>query len=288
MLMQAVRDARPDLEVVASAEALDPACADIAPVLCLNYHRALHSRWTAEAILSYKARAGAKVVTIFHDTFGELEPDDLCLRLHDISDAFVVHEPCKGLSRALYWRQGVPCPPSLPSSHYVRTVGTIGHDFPWKNYDRLAEIARRCDWSVLYCVPFMPESRIRALKQINPRITVQQGADRTSVLAHLQSCDATAFLYTCANSGTSAAVRFGIGSCRPTIAFRTCRQFRDLLQDPLGSVAIRWAETFEDVGTLLSDLPSCPGRDTPTYDLARQDQWSCLGQRYARLFHELQ
>ena len=151
------------------------------PITVLNYHRALHSRWTPEQVI--RLAGWTKVVIIFHDTFGELPPDDLSKQLCEIADAFIVHEPCIGLShepgrshtphplgRAIYWRMGVPSPCRGPVKNPDPRplLGTVGFPFPWKNVDLLVEAAERAGWGVMLLTPRATAEQVDRWEALNP------------------------------------------------------------------------------------------------------------------------
>jgi len=295
-LQESVQAADPTIKVRCAAEALDPdwvryvSRLEDFPILHLNFHRALHSRWTPDAVKKFQAW-GYKVVITFHDTYGEHEPDDLSKALHDLADAFIVHEPCIGLEKAIYWRMGVPELDARVgewSPYYLTRpiLGTMGHDFGWKSWSRVCAIAKEAGWGMLICCPEMSIEREAELRAHNPWLEVRRGRERQQLLADLSACDATAFLFVCGNSGQSASILQGIGARKPVIAFSTCRQMRALYADEYGRHAIRWAETFEEVPLALRYMP-LQRFDTPTVALAAQDSWTLQGQRYATLYQQL-
>src|SRR5204863_6967412 len=205
-----------------------------------------------------------------------------------VADAFIVHEPCVGLHGAIYWRQGVPEAEGLLGRLHVQypsrpILGTVGFDFPWKNYTLLAQLTAKYGWGLQICVPEITKERQAELEAINPWTQFALNLPTREVIATLAECDATAFLYVCANSGTSAAIRLGIAARKPLIAFSTCRQFRDLLLDPFGSVAISWATTVEEVEIRLRTT-NLSRFDTCVTALAEQDSWRHLGRQYANLY----
>lgn len=291
-LIEAVQAADPELRVHPAAAALDPLWVALSmyEILHLNYHRALHSRWTPEAVAHAKQQ-GRKVVITFHDTFGEHPPDPLTQALHDVADAFIVHEPCEGLPHQIYWRMGVPeldGGVGLWTDHRLARpiLGTVGHDFPWKNWPLLCETAAQAGWGVLLCCPSMSDEREADLRTWNPWLTVRRGLSRQAVLRDLSVCDATAFLFTCQNSGQSASILQGIGARKPVIAFHTCRQMRSLRRDDLGLSVIHWVDTFEDVFQQLTHM-RLSRFDTGIAALAHQESWTKVGQQYAGIYRLL-
>lgn len=335
MLSAAVEQANPSITVAYGTEAqLDPANYEpVGQILHLNYHRGLHSRWTPDVVAEIRERHRQKVVITFHDTF-ETQPDDLPWRLADVADAMIVHEPCD-LSNVLphmhdgkywvhrpgsrwalpaselvpkihYWRQGVPhlsAAPvfSHPRRHERPIVGTLGHDFPWKNYDLLCEAAKEAGWGVLIISPNATAERRAHWRAINPYVWTVGGAEivgvtDTEALQWLRGCDATAFLYTCANSGTSGAIRFGIAVGKPILAGFACRQFRDLALlsqeaadrgKPKCPTGIIWTlPTVKEVAWDLSTL-RLDRFDPAVVALREKDSWNVLGQKYADLYQEL-
>jgi hypothetical protein len=218
-----------------------------------------------------------KVVITWHDSWGENPPDQLSQDLCNLADAFIVHEPCVGLDKALYWRMGAPEYSGLDAAvslqHFQRPIlGTIGFNFPWKNWPELARITKRCGWGFLICCPEM--SHIRRDLSTSDAISV------------LHSCDATAFTNVCGNSGQSAAILMGIAARKPVIALETCRQYRGLLADELGNRVINWCNSFEEVAAALTTM--LPGRfDTGIVALAEQESWANLGVKYSALYRSL-
>lgn len=299
----AVQAADRGIIVQPSADALDPrtvlqaTLVEPYDVLWLNYHRGLHSRWTPEVTAEVVRRLGCKCLITFHDTRGEAQPDDLQLALHDLADAFVVHEPCLGLPKAQVIRQGIPAGVTARLLDRSRDVlayphqpvlGTVGFNFPWKNYDRIAEVTAACGWAllILSCnATYEDEQRWRTR---NPHlICVRQFLPTTETVAWLSGCDATIFAYECANTGTSGAIRQGIAARKPVVAWRDCRQFRDLrdlweYEPHLSPPHVRWCTTFDRLPYILAVLPlgAC---DPGIVQLAATDSWTTQGRKYAAI-----
>ncbi len=285
-LIEYVGKADPSIEFTPSAEALDSFRADDAGYdwVWLNYHRGLHSRWTPAAIKAKGLKArNIKLGITFHDTYGENPPDELTRELCELADAFIVHEPCVGLPNATYWRMGVP--ESDLQGYRTRwytnrpILGTCGFDFPWKNYDLLAEVTEDLGWGLVICTPQMNADRQTELLRKNPHLEVYQALTTPYLISTLRDCDASAFWYTCANSGQSAAILLGIAAGKPVIANASCRQFRALATLKTG---VKWTSTeaglrWQLTSRLLTRFYP------PTVALAKKDSWVGLGQRYARL-----
>jgi hypothetical protein len=252
----------------------------------LNYQASLHSRWTPEKVRAVQAR-GIKVVITYHDT--GVPNSDQCQALHAVADRFIVHEPADDLPGAIYWRQGVPVHNNsvgdAPFKGYP-TIGTVGFDFPWKNYDLLCEIAGELGWGVnLYTPkPLLKERHQSLLERSRGRLNVFVGETTGDIVAGLSECDATAFLYVTHNTGTSGAIRLGIAAKKPLIAFsvQANRQVRDLCDEG----AIHWCDTVEDVRYRLKTL-TLSRFDPGIVALAEQDSWTHLGAKYAALYREV-
>ncbi len=301
MLIAAIKDVDPKIVITPSAEALDPAFVQTrladqfvgAPwdIVHLNYHRALHSRWTPEAIVGLQKLMKVRIAVTFHDTFGELpQADPLSSALSSLVDAFIVHEECPTLPESMYWPMAVPEYEGMPlnnSEHYGRMVlGTIGFDFPWKNYEEMARQTARVGWAFLICCPEMEAAREEQLKQINPHTVVRIGYHRDQIVATLKGCDATAFMYTCGNSGQSAAILQGIAARKPVYALSTCRQFRSLYLDDIGRFTIRWVKTFEELTCRLR-ADHFDRLDSGITQLADARSWPKMGGMYAALYRTL-
>ncbi len=308
MLKDAVEASDPTIQITPSALALDPTQRNPHPphqfdILHLNYQASLHSRWTPEVVREAKASGEYKAVVItYHDT--GVPNSDQCKALCAVADAVIVHEPFDDLplGTVQYWRMGVPAPRiayQFGKGHEVLNtdrfkawwgqpvLGTIGFAFPWKNYDRLAEVTAAMGWALLIIAPDASPDQVKAWYQINPALCVYpEFVDRGRAISLLGGCDATAFLYVCHNTGQSGAVLQGIAARKPVIALKTCRQFRALYADPLGRATIKWAETFEDVAAHLRNvrLQRC---DPGIVALAEQESWTHLGAKYAALYQRL-
>jgi hypothetical protein len=298
----AIEAADPSITIVPDPEGLDPKVviervrwsgANAYDWLWLNYHRALHSRWTPEVVadLVTFTQGQMRVLVTFHDTYGERKPDALQVQLHDLADAFVVHEPCLDLPKAHLIRQGV-APAQLPYEYYgwgqVPILGSVGWNQPWKNYDTLARVTGEQGWALVLCcnnATVEDEARWEAL---NPRLFVVRGfLPADLIVSYLAGCDATIFAYECANSGTSGAIRLGLAARKPVIAWRDCRQFRDLVAAELNAQVwpIHWCSGFDRLPQVLADIPV--GRVDPSVvHLATLDSWVHQGQAYARLFQQ--
>ncbi len=320
MLIYSVKDANPSVEIFYESRWVNPptlfsdwlaqARGDGGPALFhLNYHRGLHSRWTPERVA--ELRAAVPVLITFHDTY-ETQPDNLPWDLLRVCDVMVVHEPCdlagvrvvNGVvvrhsyqgeshsslgSKVKYWRQGVWESSQLGHpTHYglVRpVVGTFGFNFPWKGFDLLCEAAKVAGWGVRILSHDATPEDSRRWEQLNPWVEVRTDYNtRDSVVAELRMCDATAFLYSCANSGTSGAIRFGIAAGKPVLATRGCRQFQDLATTDSG---VTWVDlTVANVADALRCLPLTRFDGDIVY-FRQQDSWANLGVKYAALYQEL-
>ena len=299
-LIDAVSQADPTITFVPSEEALDPKWAmnvvKVYDVVHLNYQAALHSRWTPQAITDLKEQfPQVKVLVTYHDT--GVPNSDQCKGVIAASDAAVVHEAFDDLpkEKTHYWRQGVV----EPNGELGRrswfwsarpTVGTVGHDFGWKNIDKLCELAKEVGWGVVFCTPQeLSDERLAQLKALNPWVRVHSGLNVHTTIATLHECHVTAFLYVTHNTGTSGAIRLGIAARKPIIALRTCRQFRDLAEDldnPLGRRVINWCDTMEDVRFKLRSL-TLGSFDAGICALAEQESWVHLAKKYANLYRQL-
>lgn len=299
-LKASVEAADPGIEIIPIPEALDPAAywraAASVDVLHLNYHAGLHSRWTPGEI--YAAQVETPVVVTYHDT--QTPNTEQAIGVIEAADAVVIHEPAyEGLRSVTgdlhYWRMGVPAwenpwqydhhPTSWNQGRPI--LGTVGFPFPWKNYDELARVTRAAGWALLLLAPTAAAADVMRWEAINPWIRVETTfLPQSTVVCRLGGCDATAFCYTCANTGQSGAILQGIAARKPVIALRTCRQFNALYQDHLGARAIRWCDDFEDVIQQLYSVPIMR-TDPPTVALAEQESWAKLGAKYAALFRRL-
>jgi len=299
-LIDAVSQADPTITFVASEDALNPTfawdLANIYDVVHLNYQAALHSRWTPRVIRSLKEQyPDVKILVTYHDT--GVPNSDQCKDVIAVADAAVVHEAFTDLpkEKTHYWRQGVVEANGEQGerpwwSNARPAVGTVGHDFGWKNVDKLCELAKEVGWGVVFCTPQeLEEERLAQLKALNPWVKVYAGRHVHATIAALHECQATAFLYVTHNTGTSGAIRLGIAARKPIIALRTCRQFRDLADDldnPLGRRVINWCDTMEDVQHKLRSI-TLGSFDAGICALAEQESWSHLGKKYAALYHHL-
>lgn len=297
-LIDAVHHADPSIDFLLS-DHLDPKKislpdrqADWPQILHLNYHRALHSQWTPPVVQEWK-EAGFKIVITFHDTYGEHPPDDLCRDLSDLADAFIVHEPCRDLPKALYWRMGVPAPtPGLPEVMHTAywqqpILGTVGFPFGWKHVDQLAQISADCGWAFLAIAPGATPEQVDDWRRRNPVSYIRTDfVPQSEVTLLLAGCDATAFTYVTNNSGQSGAILQGIAARKTVIALQTCRQFRAIFLDKIGHYAVRWCDNFEQVTDRLRQV--IPQRvDSGIVAFAEQDSWIKLGQKYASLYKDL-
>lgn len=291
-----LRDHLPkDIDLIPQPEALDPlwlrnqaAIHGLAvDVVWLNHHRGLHSRWTPQAVADLSALYGTKVVITLHDTYGESAPDPLAQQLHDLADAFIVHEPCVGLPKQILIRQGVlgwQAPWVYDEPRPI--LGTCGFNFPWKGFDRLAEATADTGWAYVVLSNNATDDDERRWQAANPHTTVIRGFQTApAIVSHLAGCDATAFPYECANSGTSGAIRLGIAARKPVLAFSGCRQFRDL-DIPEGR-AILWCEDWAGVDLALRHRVCIQRCDPGIVALAERDSWASVGRKYAALYRGL-
>ncbi len=324
MLKEYVERADPEIELEPHPEALDPNHAILGSlggvsVVHLNYHAALHSRWGLPEIRMMQER-GLKVVVTFHDTMSgaaDQPNSDKCKALCHAADAFIVHEPVADLPGAIYWRQGVPAAAEWPITHGLQNeqlreyrhrcnssffqpiVGSCGFPFPWKNYDLLAEASAAAGWALLLIAPNATDEQVAGWQQRNPNSRIHtEFLPRTAVVQMLTGCDATAFLYLCANTGTSGAIRMGMAARKPLLATHpdACRQFRDLADREEDTEPFMPSMTSLRTGiTWLKDLSpfgvtGALAAVTPHYRLhrtAQWDSWTQLGKKYAKLYRSL-
>ena len=308
LLRAAVAAADPGIEIVSDPAWLDPQTFQLPmppDVVHLNYHRALHSRWTP---LEVQTLAPAKVVITFHDTY-ETQPDSLPWNLLQVSDAMIVHEPCDLLElsqepwtgkplpnpKVHYWRQGVPEPdgqrgPRSPDWNSRPIVGTCGFAFPWKGFELLCDAAASVGWSVLILSHNATDEQVADWHQRNSwAYVVREYLSTAAMIAYLAECDATAFLYTCQNSGTSAAIRLGIAAGKPLLATAGCRQFRDLqeIDRMVNLTGIRWIRAESEVVQRALAQVTLERFSSPMVQLREKDSWRHLGAKYAALYRSL-
>lgn len=291
MLKGAVEMADSNIDLIPDPHALNPLTLglDGIDLVHLNYHDALHSRWTPDRIHELQ-QLGLKVLVTYHDT--GVPNSERCRQIIRTADAAVVHEPFTDLpaDKTHYWRMGVPTwqwPMQLPCKDGRPVLGTVGFPFGWKCYDKLAELTAALGWGLLLIAPGAQPDQVLGWQAQQPHLIVRTDfvlqAEAVSLLA---GCDATAFTYVTHNTGQSGAILLGIAARKPVIALSTCRQFRALYEDPIGNAAIHWAEDFDDVATTLKYLPiqRC---DPAVVALAEQDSWEQLGAKYAALYRRL-
>lgn len=291
-------------------------------VVWINHHSALHSRWTGAQIM--RLRDALPVLVSYHDS--GVPNSAQCHEVYkgttdpaEYRGAFIVHEPCPDLPNAIYLRQGVPDwqppyqalhgpttgvpPDDLPSFLYWiglghrPILGTVGFPFPWKCYDLLAKATALAGWSLLLLAPDQyhggkPDqlaSDIAGWQALNPwTAVVSDFLPAEEVVRYLGMCDATAFLYMCANTGTSGAIRQGIAARKPVLATAGCRQMRDLQEDGLGGDAIRWLHDLSPEGVAVALHTTVITRVDPAiHRLAERDSWRNQAQRYAEVIRRL-
>lgn len=295
VLKQSVERLDPLVELVPMPEALDPDALEgslaVMDLLHLNYHAALHSRWTPERIARVQS-LGIPVTVTYHDT--GVPNSEQCQRIVDAADATIVHEPFDDLPahKAVYIRMGVPDWPDT-SIRQLRfrqrpVLGTVGFPFPWKNYDELCRVTAAAGWALQLIAPNHTASDKMRWESFNQHVEVYDFVNRREAVELLAGCDATAFCYTCANTGQSGAILQGIAARKPVIAFSSaiCRQFRALYMDRLGRDTIRWADSFDHVREMLQTIQ--PARfDAGIVALAEQESWYRVAGRYLGIWRSL-
>jgi len=258
-------------------------------LLVLNYHAALHSQWTP-AHLHAAHTKGLPVLVVYHDS--GTPNTDQCKGMVAAADCAVVHEPFEDLEGHVhYLRQGVPAwawaytfPRTVDAWCGLRpVVGTVGFPFPWKNYDLLCEASALAGWATLIIAPGATPEQVAGWTARQPHLQViTTFRYRHEVTAWLAACDATAFLYSCQNGGTSAAIRQGIAARKPVLALRDCRQFCDLW----GTDAIHWITNGSPSGVARALAVTPIQRvDAGIVAVAERDSWANMGRRYAQLYH---
>ena len=241
----------------------------------VNHQAALHSSWTTDHIVELRERFCPVVVT-HHDTFEtrQILLDRDYKLFVGFADHVVVHEPIEGLpinGPWTYLRQPIPTATLSPIQHLPLTVGSVGFDFPWKNFPMLRDIADRAGW------------RTDIFGGDNDWVS------RDVAIARLAGCHATAFLYQTGNSGTSAAIRLGLATRRPVIAF-PCRQFRDLYEadEPDVRDAVLWVRSEQELLTELERLAKDAGAWLAISDrvawLAKHDSWATGAEVYYQIY----
>lgn len=281
MLTEAMQETHPDVELRPVGPDA-PAALDFVDSLAdtsvefdlvhINHQAALHSSWTVEHVSELRRRFCPVVVT-HHDTF---ERADILLErgysfFIGLADHIVVHEPVEGLpfdGPWTYLRQPVPAK-EKPLAQPSLTVGSVGFDFPWKNFAKLEELAERAGW------------------QTDIFGGNLDWVSRKEAVARLAGCHVTAFLYQTGNSGTSAAIRLGLAARRPVIAY-PCRQFRDLAGDPETHGAVQWVSSEAEFLDKLDRLSHDEGFQRSATDrvkhLADRDSWTNGAEVYYQIY----
>lgn len=326
LLIQAVLQADRTIELIPAAEALDPAwvlhelshpkCA--IDLIHLNHHDGLHSRWTAGHVEEIVTQSLVPVLVTYHDTTQDPSPTSKLAQLALVASSVVVHEPLSVHSgiKAIYWRQGVPAPSVRPAIYdplplafqwrdgegviYAEpwkaypqqpVLGSVGFNFPWKNFDALAKITGEEGWALVLLSHNATDADETRWRSLNSSIlVVRKFLPQDVVINYLAGCDATAFMYECANTGTSGAIRQGIAARKPVIALQSCRQFRDLflldVDRPVWDRSIIWTRDWAGLRHHLGEIQP-HHYYAPTHRLAHQDSWKKVGENYAQLYHML-
>lgn len=288
----------PDRHALSSAihdDGLDLKSYDL---LFVNHHAALCASWTAEYVKSLQD-AGIRVVVTQHDTFETSQiMQERGFECWISADAWVTHELVQGLQyctpgnpdtaryRTYFVPQGVPAAPPATQLFEKPTLGLFGFDFPWKNFDLALKVAGEAGWGVRLLAPGATDDRVAAWQEMLPGVSIERRYLHTAeVVRELASCWATAFLYTCGNSGTSGAIRLGLAARRPVVAFK-CRQFRDLY-DKLG---VWWADGEDELADFLEMI-----RDPAIQEVqvklvsqtAEEMSWARVAQRYKEIYERV-
>jgi hypothetical protein len=315
LLKESVQRAAPKIEILPDSDALDPESYAVRSlyhdmresgidILHLNHHDGLHSRWTPDHVKRF-TDAGMPVLVTYHDTRAVLAECPKLAALAAVASSVVVHEPVEGL-QAIYWRQGVPAAAQQPHAYLKASMesfgsmhtsfkafpqqpvlGTCGFNFPWKNYDRLAQVTGEEGWALVILSNNATTEDEQRWKSLNSAIlVVREFLLQDQVVNYLAGCDATVFMYECANTGTSGAIRQGIAARKPVIALGSCRQFRDLLLDDRGAHALDWVLDWDEFRERLASTHGGPVCNM-VHALAHAESWEKLGRNYAELYRLL-
>lgn len=310
------------LTILPSAAALDPAVGmpyalgetqreGPFDLVWLNHHDALHARWTPDHVQVLKARGIPTVVT-YHDTRsgapGAPNGDKLWEFARQAA-AVIVHEPVSDVPAAICWRQGIPAPAQRPAVYddhgcwwdgkgwghqgswkafpQQPVLGTVGFNFPWKNYDRLAQLTGEEGWALVILSNDATEADEARWRAMNPSLlVVREFLPQPIAINYLAGCDATVFMYECQNNGTSGAIRQGIAARKTVLAHGGCRQFRDLRDGELLGAAVCWIDDWDTLRWTLQHRP-IETLDPSIHALATRDSWTVRGQDYAQLFRRV-
>lgn len=296
-----IREALPEtIDMEIDQRALDPQVCltdgrTLPDVVWLNHHDGLHSQWSAEHVRALRS-SGVPVVVTYHDTLRSIADTPKLQMFLREADQVIVHEQVLGLTteeegKLTVMRQGIPPPAGkyeLPYPHVRPYLGTAGFDFPWKNYTRLAELTAEIGWGFVLHSNNLSDARVAELSAINPHHEIHVGFSSTSqIISILAGCTATAWMYECANTGTSGAIRLGIAARKPVYALQTCRQFGDLLAaDPDTSCGrhFNWVSGWGQLRNLL--IRSWPvDLDPAMVYVATRDSIEKVAARYAEIFN---
>jgi hypothetical protein len=305
MLVAAMAEVAPEFEHFLIGP--DPHSIPDAPsggaILHVDHQQGVHGQWRPEHIKRLQ-ESGWRVVVTQHDTYEtwEIMASRGFLDARG-ADALIIHEPVEGLEggNVHFVRQGVALPWGdtsrvagaglLPRSEGARSgaprqrpvVGTAGFPFPWKGYDALCRAARAANWGVLLIAAGAIVEQCQEWQAANPEAEIiPQWLPREEVVARLAACDATAWLYTSGNSGTSGAIRLGLAARRPLIAYWN-RQFRDL-----ADAKFMWALDEGKVSRNLMALAQASEwrewATAGTVEIADRDSWTNVARRYKSIY----
>lgn len=274
-------------------------------IVHVNHHAALHASLTPD-LVRYMQSIGWKVVVTQHDTFETSQiMQERGFEAWISADAWVTHELVQGLQyctpgnpdtarfKTYFVPQGVPAAPGVPiyvppsiNDAEVPCLGLFGFDFPWKNFDLAVSVAAQAGWQVLILSPGASPERVAHWRSYGAQVgCITEYLPTPEVVRYLAGCTATAFLYTCGNSGTSGAIRLGLAARRPLVAFK-CRQFRDLY-DKLG---VWWADGEDELADFLEMI-----RDPAIAEVqvklvsqtAEEMSWARVAQRYKEIYERV-
>lgn len=239
---------------------------------------------------------GKKVILIIQES----TPEDILLKPGDIlmeADAIVAHEKMSFVEEMqpnlhVIWH-GIPEVKDLPAPYPDKWIGVAGFPFPWKRFDVVAGVAKRCNARCRMVAPRSDQMDTDVYLNgiqghLGPLADIHRGwREVDDVVRMLAECTVNIFWFGSLQRedqyGQSGSVRLGLAAKRPTI-ISTQKKLKTLFpyEDELYI-----CPREEDVFKAVEEIFAAPDKAKVPKRVLEDMGWSVVGKKYCDLLKEL-